>query len=49
MVDEIVKVKLRRQSTKVQIRGAQILSNESYLAYVEAAEDVAQQRIWASK
>jgi len=28
-------------------RGAQILGNDSYFAYIEAAEDAAQQRIWA--
>ena len=37
---------LRRQRIKVQIRGAQIPSNDSYLSYFEAAMDVAQQRIW---
>ena len=37
----------KQQSTKVQIRGAQIPSNDSYWTYVEAARNEAQQRIWA--
>jgi len=31
---------------KLQIRGAQILSDDSYLAYFEETKDAAQQRIW---
>ena len=36
----------RPQRKKFRIRGAQILCNDTYLAYVEAARDAAQQRIW---
>ncbi|MCD6584500.1 MAG: hypothetical protein J7K96_01940, partial [Desulfobacteraceae bacterium] len=36
----------RWQRKKLQIRGAQILSDDSYLAYFEETKDVAQQRIW---
>jgi len=31
---------------KIQIRGAQILSDDLYLAYHEEMKDQAQQRIW---
>jgi hypothetical protein len=37
---------LRWQRKKLQIRGAQILSDDSYLAYYEEAKDAAQQKIW---
>ncbi|MCD6586822.1 MAG: hypothetical protein J7K96_13785, partial [Desulfobacteraceae bacterium] len=36
----------RRQSIKVQIQGAQILSDDSYLAYFEETKNAAQHRIW---
>ena len=41
-----LEVQIRRQRKKLQIWGAQILSNDAYLAYAEAARDAAQQKIW---
>jgi hypothetical protein len=39
-------VKIRLQSKKLQIQGAQILRNESYLLYVAMTKDAAQRRSW---
>ena len=40
------KVKIRWQSKKLQIQGAQILRNEAYLQYAAMTKDVAQRRSW---
>jgi hypothetical protein len=40
------KVKIRWQSKKLQIQGAQILRNEAYLQYAAVTKDVAQHRSW---
>ena len=38
--------KFRRQSIKVQIQGAQILSDDMYFSYFEKTKDAAQRRSW---
>ena len=40
------KVKIRWQSKKLQIQGAQILRNEVYLQYAAVTKDAAQRRSW---
>ncbi|MBC2714815.1 MAG: hypothetical protein HF978_05830 [Desulfobacteraceae bacterium] len=40
------KVKYRWQRKKLQIQGAQILSDDSYLLYFEETKDAAQRRSW---
>jgi hypothetical protein len=40
------KVKIRWQSKKLQIQGAQILRNEAYLQYAAVTKDAAQRRSW---
>ena len=40
------KVKIRRQSKKLQIQGAQIPSNEEYLSYAAVTRNAAQRRSW---
>jgi hypothetical protein len=39
-------VKIRWQSKKLQIQGAQILRNEAYLPYAAVTKDAAQHRSW---
>jgi len=39
-------VKIRWQSKKLQIQGAQILRNEAYLQYAAVTKDAAQRRSW---
>ncbi|MAF32589.1 MAG: hypothetical protein CL941_01235 [Desulfobacter sp.] len=40
------KVEIRRQSKKLQIKGAQILGNGAYLQYATMTKDAAQHRSW---
>ncbi len=40
------KVKIGRQSKKLQIQGAQILRNETYLRYAAVTKDAAERRSW---
>jgi hypothetical protein len=40
------KVKIRWQSKKLQIQGAQILRNKAYLQYAAMTKDAAQRRRW---
>ena len=40
------KVRFRWQSIKVQIQGAQILSDDSYFSYFEKTKDAAQRGSW---
>jgi hypothetical protein len=42
------KIRIRRQSKKLQIQGAQILRNEAYLWYAAVTKDAAQRRSWTS-
>ncbi len=42
----LLKFKIRRQSKKIQIQGAQILRNEAYLYYAAVTKDAAQRRSW---
>ena len=46
LLNSVKQVRFRWQRKKLQIQGAQILSDDSYLAYYEETKDVAQQRIW---
>ena len=40
------KVRIRRQSKKLQIQGAQILRNEAYLWYAAVTKDAAERGSW---
>jgi len=40
------KVKIRWQSKKLQIQGAQVLRNEMYLWYIAVTKDAAERRSW---
>jgi hypothetical protein len=40
------KVRIGRQSKKLQIQGAQILRNEAYIWYAAVTKDAAQRRSW---
>jgi len=40
------KVKIERQSKKLQIQSAQILRNEAYLRYAAVTKDAAERRSW---
>ena len=46
MFDRLAKVKIRWQSKKLQIQGAQILRNEVYLRYSAMTKDAAERRSW---
>ena len=44
--DKLVKSKITMAKKKVQIQGAQTLSDDTYFSYFEETKDAAQRRSW---